>query len=76
MNDKVVTLPMAKRLKEAGWVKFVNFQWWYDEQKKKYVLSYFKPGETLLMEADYFAPDLLDITREIRETRSLGRRTI
>lgn len=70
MNDKVVSLETAKLLKEAGWEKETELYWywwgWYDK-KKVPEWELIGKGNDDLDDNDYFAPDLLDLTKEIRD---------
>ena len=66
MNDKVVSQPVAKLLKEAGWRKETGHYWCYFKEDKIHCLFRCPPGQEL-KEDNYFAPDLLDLTREIRK---------
>jgi len=66
MKIKYVSLEMAKRLKEAGWVKKTELYWCqYSKYNTWKLESFFRPRE--LRKSEYYAPDLLDITREIQE---------
>ena len=64
MNDKVVSQPVAKLLREAGWMKEVELYWRWSGVKKEYCLTSFVGS---IEDNEYYAPDLLDLTREIRD---------